>query len=319
MLNLKKLYNTKSPILLEGETGTGKSVIAKKIHRNSENSNRKFIQINLATIREDLLESELFGHSKGAFTSALYNKKGYLDEVENGTLFLDEISELSLDAQKKLLLILEEKKYYPVGSCNEKFFSGRIIAASNKELKKIVALGGFRKDLFFRLNVFYYKIPPLREDEGNRKKLWNYYFDYYKKQLNKPLLKFSDEVEQLMSHYSWPGNIRELKNFMEYTVNISEEIIKQEDIPYWIHKSSNIQNVDLTFPKEEKISAFETVKSNFEKEFFTNALAAFQGRISFTAKKLQMSKTSLIYKIKKYKINTCQIRADFKDANMDYT
>ena len=318
MFSLEKVYNTRSPILLEGETGTGKSVVAKKIHQNSIDSSKKFIHLNLATIREDLLESELFGHSKGAFTSALYNKKGYLDEVQDGILFLDEISELSLESQKKLLLILEEKKFYPVGSCHEKKFQGRIITASNRNLKKLTDKGLFRQDLFFRISVFYYRIAPLREDLKKKQLLWNFYFDYYKKQFNKIDLKFSEEVFKFLSHYPWPGNIRELKNFMEYTVSISDEIIQMGHLPSWFfHKKNEELEDGPILTTNEAIPSYQNEKFHFEKDFFTKALATFHGKINLTAKKLNISKATLMYKIRRYRINTHQIKADIKEEKFD--
>ena len=323
MFNLEKLYNTQSPILLLGETGTGKSVVAKKIHQKSNNSNKKFLHLNLATIREDLLESELFGHTKGAFTTALNDKKGYLESVQDGMLFLDEVSELSLEAQKKLLLVLEEKKFYPVGSCQEQRFHGRIIAASNKDLKKLSDLGYFRQDLFFRLSVFCYKIDPLRKDQKKMQTLWHYYFSKYKKKFNKKNLKFSDQVLKLISYYRWPGNIRELKNFMEYTVNIADKVIQTHHLPFWFTEESNTNedneefNDNSSFTNNECVLSYEEAKFNFEKDFFTNILATYHGRINFTAKKLKISKSTLMFKIRKYKINIHQMRADIKDQNID--
>ena len=323
MLNLEKLYNIQSPILLLGETGTGKSVIAKKIHQKSKNPNRKFIHLNLATIREDLLESELFGHLRGAFTSALCDKKGYFEAVQNGTLFLDEISELSLEAQKKLLLVLEEKRFYPVGSCQEKIFRGRIIAASNKDLKRLSDRGFFRQDLFFRLSVFCYKLAPLRKDRKKMHFLWQYYFHSYKKKFNKMNIKFSDQVLKFISHYKWPGNVRELKNFMEYTINVADKIIQMNHLPLWFSEDNNsieskeeLNDYSL-LTNNEQVSSYENAKLNFEKDYFTDALATFHGNVLLTAKKIKISKTTLATKVKKYRINIYQMRADINDEYKD--
>lgn len=312
MIDVKSLFNVKSPILLEGETGTGKSIIAKKIHDGSQKAVKKFIHLNLATIREDLIESELFGYFKGAFTSANSNRVGYFQEVGDGTLFLDEISELSLDAQKKLLLVLEERKFIPIGSCYEKKFFGRIISATNRNLRKMMMEGKFRKDLYYRLNVFYYEIPPLREDRNRLNFLSRFYFDHYKKELEKINLRMDDEVKTFIDHYSWPGNIRELKNFMEYIVNLSQNVVYLSNIPPWIDR--NETNIDLE--KNEISMDFNVAKSKFEKKFFTHALTQFDGKVNLTAKKINVSKTTLIAKTKKYQINPLKIKADATQSFM---
>ncbi|MCG8563892.1 MAG: sigma-54 dependent transcriptional regulator [Desulfobacterales bacterium] len=202
-------------VLIRGESGTGKELVAKGIHNNSEFAQEQFIDINCASLPENLLESELFGHEKGAFTDAGNKKTGLVEMADGGTLFLDEIGEISLALQAKLLRFLETKKFRRVGGTRELSFKGLIIAATNNELERAVADGQFREDLYYRLNVVPLMVPPLRAREGDVSRLGKYYLDHFCRKFGKESLSFSPRAEAALVAYGWPGNVRELKNVME--------------------------------------------------------------------------------------------------------
>ncbi len=290
----KKLYGIKSTILITGETGCGKSTLAREIHRSSARKDFEFITANLATTSESLFESELFGHRRGAFTGAITDKLGFCDLADKGTLFLDEIGELSLSSQKKLLYLLEEKKFIPVGGCKERRFEGRIIAATNQNLHLMVAKGEFRRDLYFRLRIFEYRIPSLRSDAMELKRLYTKML--YSKGITREHREWG-KLEKIFSNYSWPGNIRELINCVEYYSVIGE-------LPYWImdknyDSNNSVSNVDSTYNK-----ALEC----FEKKFFHNVIIKNGGAINKTARIIKISKTTLITKLKKYGIDYGKLR-----------
>ena len=297
-----------SPVLLEGETGTGKSILAKKIHDISHNSKKKYIHLNPTSLRDDLIESELFGHTKGSFTGALWDKKGFFETIGEGTLFLDEIGDLSLESQKKLLMVLEEKVFYPVGSCKEKKFLGRIITATNRNLKKLVKEGTFRKDLYFRLNVFSHRLPSLREDKRKLKSLWNFYFDRYRKEFHKEHLKVTRQMMIFIDTHDWPGNIRELKNLAEYVVCVSREKVHTDCLPPWIIHDQNEESQPV------EMWTYEKAKNNFEKKFLLKALSFNKGNVTLTAKKIKIGKATLIGKNKKYGIDPLKIKISTKDG-----
>lgn len=299
-----------SPILLEGETGTGKSVFARKIHDISKNAKKKFIHLSLASLRDDLIESELFGHVRGSFTGALCDKKGFFETTGEGTLFLDEIGEFSLESQKKLLMVLEEKVFYPVGSCAKKRFSGRIITATNRDLKKLMGEGKFRRDLYFRLNVFCHRLPSLREDKKRLKLLWRFYFDHYKKEFHKEDLTTTQQMMKFIDAHNWPGNIREMKNLAEYVVCTSSQKVHTDCLPAWMIYDKEQKNPLF---KEEEIT-YKKAKDNFEKKFLTRALFSSKGNVTLAAKKIKMGKATLINKNKKHGIDHLQIKISVKDG-----
>ncbi len=313
-MRINELSQIKGTILLEGETGVGKSYWAKKIHALSELAQKSFIEVNLATLSEELIESELFGHVKGAFSGAIQERQGYFEKVNGGILFLDEIGELSLSAQKKLLAILENKTFTRIGSCIQQKFSGRIIAATNLNLEEQVKKGLFRADLFFRLRVFSFHLAPLRETSEKIIPMGEAFFYSF---AARPLC-ISEEVENFLKHYAWPGNIRELKNLMEYLASLTTGLVKISDLPTWVRKNFSSD------PSPEKICP-ETYGDNyknsleaFEKSYLEYYLKHFSGKINFTARQLGMNKVTLIAKVKKYGINTELIKlqtqlASYKD------
>jgi transcriptional regulator with PAS, ATPase and Fis domain len=309
--NLQKFINLKAPILITGETGTGKSYLAKEIYQASHIHKEKFLTTHLASLKEDLLESELFGHKKGSFTGAVEGKNGYLKDVGNGTLFLDEIGELSLESQKKLLYLLEEKKFTPLGSTQAQDFTGRIIMATNKNLKSMVNAGEFREDLYYRVSVFELRLTSLRE---NPKFLQQSIFDVLnslKISHQKPFAMLSDEALDFLLKERWKGNFRELKNFLEYAVVMTEgRVIKVTDFPQSELndvRSENILSEDFVdqFPCDYALSL-----EMFEKMYLQSVLKKYTLKVNETARRLKMSKTTLIQKTKKYQINTLKMRSD---------
>lgn len=307
-----KIINISSPVLITGPSGTGKSQLAQKIFNKSKIHRDQFLTIHLASLKEDLLESELFGHTKGSFTGAIETKHGYFKNVGSGTLFLDEIGELSMESQKKLLYLLEEKKFTPIGSSFALPFQGRLIMATNRDLKKMVSEGTFRSDLFFRLNVFHLELDSINANKETLKIELHKQFERMKKQYQKEYLNLCPEVESLMLNYIWKGNFRELKNCLEYLVVISDSlIVKRDDLPQWFLNEINPKQATTSkdfishFPQDYNLAI-----ENFEKWYLLAMFERFSGRVNETARVLGISKTTLINKARKYHINTLQMRAD---------
>lgn len=308
---LSKLININSPILITGPTGSGKSLLAHKIFSRSRINREQFLTLHLASLKEDLLESELFGHRKGSFTGAVENKSGYFKDVGRGTLFLDEIGELSLESQKKLLYLLEEKKFTPIGSTIAQEFLGRLIMATNKDLKAMVEAGLFREDLYFRLNVFHLELAAINSNKELLAIELHKQFEFMKTQYHKNNLKLSEEALSLMLNFTWKGNYRELKNCLEYLVAISEgPIINKEDFPDWFlseltpTQATNSLDFIAHFPED-----YNQALENFEKWYLKAMFLRYEGKVNETARILGISKTTLINKARKYDINTLQIRA----------
>lgn len=226
------IANTDSSVLIQGESGTGKELIAQAIHRQSPRKNYPFVSINCGAMPETLLESELFGHVKGAFTDAYRDKKGLFEAAHLGTLFLDEISEMSLHMQVKLLRAIQEQKIRPVGGQQEIEVNVKIISATNRDLKREIENGTFRADLFYRLNVFSIKIPPLRDRAEDIPLLMTFFLNRYKKKLNKDIVGFDEKVLDVLTGFNWPGNVRELENTIERAVALEQEhVIGMQSIP----------------------------------------------------------------------------------------
>lgn len=309
--NLTKFYNLAAPILICGETGTGKSCLARKIYDCSSLNKEKFITLHLASIKEELFESELFGHRKGSFTGAVENKNGYLKEVGNGTLFLDEIGELSLESQKKLLYVLEEKKYVPVGGVNPIEFTGRIIFATNRDLVQMVKCNMFREDLYYRLMVFQITLIPLRKNREVLKIKIIENFNLYKKIYKKSEYYLSNELQNYLENYEWRGNHRELKNCMESLVALSESReINCTSLPTWLNQEAQeTNNLSVSFA-----SNYKEAMEKFEELYLRHMFEKYNGRVNETARQIKISKVNLIHKSKKYHINTLKIRVNALDG-----
>lgn len=294
-MDLQRMASSNQPVLILGETGTGKSFLAREIHKKSKQNQNKYIHLNIASLNKNLFESELFGHIKGAFTGALTSKKGFCEDVGFGSLFIDEIGELSLEQQSKLLTLIDEKKYFQVGSCIERKFNGRLIFATNRDLKKMVSDGSFREDLYFRLRFFEVELDSLR-DKHNLFQIIIDEINTTKIRYNNMRVLFPVTVLNKLFEYSWPGNRRELKNTVEYLFMLDKPRLDVDDVPSWI-RSENRNMIN----KSE--SSYHLALESFEKAFFKRILAKHEGKINVTAQVAGISKVTLISKLKKYGIN----------------
>lgn len=230
---VKNIAGTESTVLITGESGTGKEIVAQMIHRLSSRNENNFVSFNCAAINTNLIESELFGHKKGAFTGAYTNKDGLFKVANNGTIFLDEIAEMETNMQAKLLRVIQEKEITPIGSTDSIPIDSRIIAATNKDIDEEVQAGRFRLDLFYRLNVIRIDIPALRERKDDIKILFDYYIEVLSKKYGKKINRISDSVYDKLYNYDWPGNVRELINIVERILVIkNDSTIAPDDIPF---------------------------------------------------------------------------------------
>lgn len=285
---------TNSTILITGESGTGKELIAELIHRNSLRKNKPLIKVNCAALSETLLESELFGHEKGAFTGAQATRKGRFEIAHQGTIFLDEIGEISLNMQTKLLRVLQEKEFERVGSNKTIYSDFRLIAATNKDLQKEVKLGNFREDLYYRISVIPIHIPPLRERKEDIVAIFNYFIKKYSIEMNRNIEPIDSKIENILKSYHWPGNVRELKNIAERAVVFA----KNNKIDFDFLRNQLILNSDNSH--DEK--SLKDAKDNFEKNFILEALIENQWNISKTADEIGIARKNLYEKIKKYNL-----------------
>ncbi len=261
-----------STILITGESGTGKELVARALHANSPRSEFPFVAINCAALPESLLESELFGHEKGAFTGALIQKKGKLEAAEGGTIFLDEVGEMAMPLQAKLLRALQEREIERVGSTRPVKVNIRVVAATNQDLQKGIQEGTFRQDLFYRLNVLTLRTPALRDMREDIPLLARYFVSRFSKKAGRPLHGISQEALQYLQHYDWPGNVRELENAIERAVVMgSSDLILPEDLPASLTESepagmrtgANYQDSVNKFKQELVLKAFEGTNSNY--------------------------------------------------------
>jgi len=280
---------TVANVLIYGESGTGKELVARVIHLLSPRSKGSFIPVNCAAIPENLLESELFGHEKGAFTGAFQARKGKFELAEGGTIFLDEIGEMPLALQAKLLRVLQERVFERVGGSKEVKADVRVIAATNRDLGNEVAQRRFREDLFYRLNVFPIHLPPLRERQDCISLLADYFIQRFSRQNNKKIKGIDPEAISCMNSYTWPGNIRELQNVMERAVILAQDMVRRTHLPEHLLQSS----------VPEKLEGREMLKS-VEREIIVKALERHGGNRRLAAEELQISRRSLQYKLKEF-------------------
>jgi len=286
--------------LLEGETGTGKEVIAKAIHYQSARSRKPFIAINCGAISKDLMESELFGYEKGSFTGSLpQGKKGKCEMAESGTLFLDEISELALSAQVKLLRFLEEREFYPVGGTEKKKVDVRIITATNKPLEQCIKEGTFRKDLYYRLNVAKIVLPPLRERKMDIMPLVHFFLRKFNERFGKNFHDISPEADEFLLNYSWEGNVREIKNTIERVVLMEKgERIEINHLSF-LKNSKSLQI--LVSDAEPQLTSRGVDLGEMNKTLVLKALEISGGNKTEAAKLLGISRPTLVYRINKYR------------------
>jgi len=289
-------------ILLEGENGTGKDLVAKTLHYQSLRQTEPFIAINCAAIPETLLESELFGYEKGAFTDARSQKRGIFELADKGTLFLDEIGEIPLMLQAKLLRVLEEQTFRRLGGLKDIKLDLRVIAATNKNLREAVHEGAFRQDLYFRLNVIHITIPPLRERPDDILPLARFFVDHYNRKFKRHIEGVSTEANRLLSSHDWPGNVRELRNAIERAMILEEGTeIRPESLPITIGHTVGMgpptQNLVVSEFPEEGLSLEEN-----EKQLLMRALEKTGGNQTQAAKLLQITRDTLRYKMKKFNL-----------------
>ncbi|MEW6087438.1 MAG: sigma-54 dependent transcriptional regulator [bacterium] len=297
---IKQAAQTKATILIHGESGTGKELVAKAIHYHSPRANYPFIAVNCAAIPDSLIESELFGHEKGAFTDAFRQRLGKFELAHEGTLFLDEIGELSLLTQAKILRVLQEKEFTRVGGTDNISVDIRLVAATNKDLQKEVNENRFRPDLFYRINVVPIFIPPLRMRKNDIPLLAEHFLEKISSEEHKEKKKISSKAMEIMKTYHWSGNIRELENTMERLTTICpHNIIEPGDLPFEIKtdESDSVINPGLV------AATFKDAKENFERRYFVELLDKHSGNISHAAQEADMDRKNFILKLKKYNLD----------------
>ena len=293
---INKVSATNSKVLIVGESGTGKELVAFAIHNQSARKDTPFVKFNSAAIPNELVESELFGHEKGAFTGADKQKLGKLEIANEGTLFLDEIGDMNINAQAKILRVIQEGKFERIGSNKTITIDVRILAATNKNIEKMIESGEFREDLFYRLNVIPIKIPPLRDRKTDIPVLLNYYIDYFAAELKVHPKKISSSALKLLQNYSFPGNIRELKNLVERLyILTSEDIISENDVEPHIRILSETISEKLPFLETK---TYSEAKNEFESYYIKKQLEKFNWSISTTAEELGLQQSNLSRKIK---------------------
>jgi len=297
---------TNSTVMLRGESGTGKELIARAIHFNSLRKDKPFITVDCASLSENLLESELFGHVKGSFTGAVANKKGLLEEADGGTLFLDEIGNISLSTQAKLLRFIQEKEFKAVGDTKTRSVNIRLITATNKELEVMVADGTFRDDLYYRINIFPINIPPVRERRDDIPALAFYFLKQFSKEMDREVTEFSAGAMNLLMNHDWPGNVRELENVVHRAVIlVSDDIIRQAHLINILDQQP-LADLDVPRTSEElkrvkKVTRQKSVE-NVEKLFILGALKRNNWNVTASADETGMQRSNFQALMKKYDI-----------------
>lgn len=283
---------TDGRVLISGESGTGKELVARAVHVNSKRKNALFVEINSAAIPEDLVESELFGHAKGAFSGALKAKKGKFEVADGGTLFLDEIGDMSERVQAKMLRVLEEQRFEPVGSNTPVNVDVRVISATNKRLDDLIENGNFRTDLFYRLNVIPFQIPPLRERLEDIPALIEHFNKKFSADYGKKSKKFSEDAVEAMQNYAWLGNVRELRNTVERIVIMNEkQKIKADDLPAF---NPNDEPTASSF----RFPSFKEATDAYQREFILHKLAETEGNVTKAAESMGVDRSHLYRRMK---------------------
>lgn len=295
-------------VLIQGESGTGKGLVAQQIHRRSPRHSHPLVIVDCASLSETLLESELFGHVKGAFTGAYTDKNGYFKAAHQGTIFLDEVSELSLALQGKLLRVAQDHEIIPVGSTKPVPINARIIAATNKDLEALVRKGRFREDLFFRLNVVRIDVPPLRDRPEDVPLLAHFFLEKSKTRFQKMNLTLDPQVLALIQSYGWPGNVRELENLMLHLVVVTDgAVIRPESLPEKMRGASAMGGIeDHSFLQTDFSKARKMFLDQFTRNYLVNSLRNNQGNISATAKQINLRRSSLQRMIRRFEITRAE-------------
>jgi len=285
--SIAKVISSSATVLISGESGTGKELVARAIHYHSSRASSPFVPVNCGAIPEELLESELFGHVKGAFTGALETRAGFFQTADGGTIFLDEISETSLSMQVKLLRVLQDREVVMVGSTRPRKVDARILASTNKDLAGLVKKGFFREDLFFRVHVITIDLPPLRERGEDLLLLIHHFTARFAEELGKPVPQFSDQALQVLRNYHWPGNVRELENVIQRLIVMTDGgLIEVPDLPS-LMRFSALQEV-----------GFHRTLAEVEEEYIRNVLASVNGNKTRAAKVLGIDRKTLREKLK---------------------
>jgi len=298
---IRRVAGVDTPVLIEGESGTGKELVARAIHHNSLRKTKPFVAINCASIPETLVESELFGHIKGAFTGAYTSKKGLFEVADGGTVFLDEIGDLPLNTQAKILRFLQEKTFQPLGSTEVKKVDVRIICATNKSLKEEMLNGRFREDLFYRINVVTIKLPPLRERKEDIPLLVRHFVEKFSKELKKEIKGVSDEAMEMLINYSYPGNVRELENIIIGAITLETSDAIQADTLLLLKKNRGATTEITLEPLCEGFN-LEKVIEETEKKYVKMALEKAKGKQTKAAEILGITPRQLRYLMEKYGI-----------------
>lgn len=308
---ISKVCQTDVVVLIEGESGAGKELVANEIHKRSHRQDRPFVVMNCAALPENLIESELFGHEKGAFTGATAQRRGKFEMADGGTLFLDEIGDMSFNTQAKVLRVLQEQKFERLGGEKTVEVNVRIISATNKDLAAATKEGLFREDLYYRLKVINIALPPLREREGDLVLLSNHFLNLFSEQHNKNIQAIDSEAMRILHAYSWPGNVRELRNAIESAVVLAgDSVLRKDDLPPEIQvqmpgQAVGASVIDETLPfREWKKQMVEAA----EREYFLRNLAENEYNISRCARELDMHRQSLQQKLRELDINVKELR-----------
>lgn len=300
---IRLVASSTASILISGENGTGKELVARAIHFQSNRSKNPFLEINCAAIPDELIESELFGHEKGAFTGAISQKKGKFDLADGGTVFLDEIGDMSLRTQAKLLRVLQERKFERVGGSRTIEVDVRIVAATNKLLEEEIRQGHFREDLFYRLNVIPVTVPPLRERKDDVPLLADHFISLFCRKEGRELITILPDAVELMKSYEWPGNIRELKNIIERLVIMClGRSISVEQLPDYI-RGHEIAPGASSRVDGATANSLREAREGFEREFILQKLEEFGWNISKTAEAIELERSNLHRKIRSYGID----------------
>ncbi|OHB86629.1 MAG: Fis family transcriptional regulator [Planctomycetes bacterium RIFCSPHIGHO2_02_FULL_38_41] len=305
---ISRVAFSSATVLITGESGTGKELVARAIHFTGNRKDKKFIVINCATLSENLLESELFGHVKGSFTGAIRDKKGLFEEADSGTLFMDEIGDIPKSVQAKILRVLQEGEFIPVGDTATKRVDVRIIAATNQDLLQCVQEKEFREDLYYRLNVINIKMPPLRDRKEDLPLLVKHFIDKYNKKENKQIKGITQDVEKEFYNYTWPGNVRELENVIERAVTLTnEDIISLDTISSLVKKEGNAEPTEdelLSSPYKE---ARRKALDSFNVKYITKAINKTEGNVTNAAKESGIERQYLQRMLKRYNIKSKDI------------
>jgi transcriptional regulator with PAS, ATPase and Fis domain len=298
---INKLANSSSTVLITGESGTGKELAARAIHELSPRSNESFVPVNCAAIPEELLESELFGHVRGAFTGAINARLGRFQLANGGTLFLDEIGEMSPKLQVKLLRVLQQREFEPVGSDRAVQVDVRVVAATNRDLYIAVREGKFREDLFYRLNVLPLQLPALREREGDIPLLVHYFLEVHGRRKGKSLSQVDEQAMAIIEKYRWPGNVREVENLVERLIVLNEDgVVRAGDLPdYIVHNSVAAQPTTANVSLPTGGMDLDGFLENIENGFIQQALQRSRGNKTLAAGLLNLNRTTFIERLRK--------------------